>query len=245
MTLSIIDEPQRKAARVAGFTFLFSTAIVILANFGINFRLIVPGNAVDTARNIMAHETLFRFNIVCNLIYVVTIVAMVAALYVTLGAVHRNLALVAAFCRLVFAVMWGVTALNSLGTLRLLGDVAYLQVFGVDQLQSLARLHIASNYDAYYVGLPFWGVASTVCGYLWFKSGYIPRALSAFGVTSSAWCVICAFAYLVLPNFSKTVGLWWFDMPMVLFELGAGYWLLFKGLKPSGIAGPHTTRDGQ
>jgi hypothetical protein len=30
MTISIIDESQRKAARVAGFTFLFAMAIVVL-----------------------------------------------------------------------------------------------------------------------------------------------------------------------------------------------------------------------
>src|SRR3972149_4887322 len=84
MITSTIDESQRKAARVAGFTFLFAMAIVVLANYGINFRLIVPGNAVDTARHIMAHETLFRINIACHLIYVVSVVVLVAALYVIL-----------------------------------------------------------------------------------------------------------------------------------------------------------------
>jgi len=103
MTNSTIDESQRKAARVVGFTFLFAMAIVVLANYGINFRLVVPGNAVDTARNIMAHETLFRINIACNLIYVMNVVVLLAALYVVLKPVNRNLALVAAFCRLVYA----------------------------------------------------------------------------------------------------------------------------------------------
>ena len=238
MTLNTIDESQRKAAKVAGFTFLFAMAIVVLANYGINFRLIVPGNAVDTARNIMAHETLFRINIACNLIYVVTVVALLAALYVILKPVNRNLALVATFCRLVFAIMWGVTALNTLGALRFLGDAAYLPVFKADQLQTLARLHIAASYDAYYVGLPFWTLASTVCSYLWFKSRYIPRALSAFGVISSAWCVMCAFAFIVFPNFQNTVHPMWFDMPMVIFEMTLGFWLLFKGLSPSRTAEP-------
>lgn len=238
MTISTVDESQRKAARVAGFTFLFAIAIVVLANYGINFLLIVPGNAVDTARNIMAHETLFRFNIACNLIYVVSVVVLLAALYVILKPVNRNLALVAAFCRLVFALTWGVTALNSLGALRLLGDAAYLPVFQAAQLQTLARLHIAASFDAYYVGLPFWGLASTVCSYLWFKSRYVPRALAAAGVISSAWCVICAFAFIAFPNFDKMVGLYWFDMPMVIFEIALGIWLLFKGLRPARMAGP-------
>jgi hypothetical protein len=231
-----IDESQRKAARVAGFTFLFAIVIVILANYGINFRLIVPGNAVDTARNIMAHETLFRLNIACNLIYVVNVVVLLATLYVILKPVNRNLALVAVFFRLVFALMWGITALNTLGALRLLGDAAYLPVFKADQLQTLARLHLTASYDAYYVGLPFWGLASTVCSYLCFKSRYIPRVLAAFGVISSSWCVICAFAYLVFPSFTNTVDASWFDVPMVMFEMALGFWLLIKGLRPSAMA---------
>lgn len=236
MTPSTIGESQRKAARVAGFTFLSSMAIVVLANYGISFRLSVPGSAVDTARNIMAHETLFRLNIACNLIYLVNVVVLLTALYVVLKPVDRSLALVSAFCRLVVALMWGVTALNMLGALRLLGDAAYLPVFKADQLQALARLQLSSGYDAYYVGLPFWGLASTVCSYLWFKSRYIPRALAAFGVISSAWCVICAFAFTVFPRFDATVHPGWFDSPMVIFEMALGFWLLFKGLRPSGMA---------
>jgi len=239
MTTSTIDESQRKAARVAGFAFLSAMAIVVLANYVIYpFRLIVPGDAVETARNIMAHERLFRINITCNLIYVVNVVVLLAALYVILKPVNRNLALVAAFCRLVFALLWGLAALNGLGALRLLGDAAYLGVFEADQLQTLARLHLGANFDAYYVGLPFWGLASTVCSYLWFKSRYIPRALAAFGVISSAWCVICAFAFIVFPNFDATVNAYWFDVPMVIFEMALGLWLLFKGLRPAGMAEP-------
>ena len=238
MTISTIDESQRKTARVAGFTFLFAMAIVVLANYGISFRLSVPGNAAETARNIMAHETLFRVNIACNLIYSVAVGVLLTSLLVILKPVNRNLALVATFCRLVVALMWGVTALNTLGALRLLGDAAYLRVFGADQLQTLARLHLDASYDAYYVGLPFWGLASTVCSYLWFKSRYIPRALAAFGVISSAWCVICAFAFIVFPTFDATLNAYLFDMPMVIFEMALGFWLLFKGLRTVEIAEP-------
>ena len=231
------NESQRKAARVAGFTFLSAIAIVVFANYGISFRLSVPGNAVDTARNIMAHETLFRLNIACNLIYLLNIVVMLTALYVILKPVSQPLALVATFFRLIVALMWGVTALNMLGALRLLGDAAYLPVFKADQLQTLARLQLSSGYDAYYVGLPFWGLASLVCSYLWFKSRYIPKTLAAFGVISSAWCVFCAFAFIVFPHFSATVNASWFDVPLVLFEIALGLWLLFKGASPSGLAG--------
>lgn len=124
MTRHMVEPVQQTAARVAGFTFLFAIVIVVIANFGISFRLSVPGNAVDTARNIRAHETLFRLNIACNLIYVMNVLVLLAGLYVILKPVNRNLALIATFCRLVYALMWGVTALNMLGALRLLADAS-------------------------------------------------------------------------------------------------------------------------
>jgi len=76
-------------------------------------------------------------------------------------------------------------------------------------------------------------LASTVCGCLWFRSRYIPRALAAFGVISSAFCVACTLVFYIFPNFDKIVNLWWFDSPMGVFEIALGFWLLFKGLRPS------------
>jgi hypothetical protein len=100
-------------------------------------------------------------------------------------------------------------------------------------LQALARLYLAANFDDYYVGLPFFSLASTVCSYLWLKSNYIPRALAAFGLISSAWCVLCAFIFLIFPHFNKIVNDYWFDSPMVIFEMVLSFWLLFKGLRPA------------
>jgi hypothetical protein len=235
-SIGTIEASRRKAARVAGFAFLFAIAIVIAANYGVSFRFVVSGDAVETARNIVAHDTLFRINTACNLVYAATLLVLLSALYVVLEPVGRTLALVAASFRLALALMWSITALNTLSALRLLGDTAYLPVFGTDQLKTLAMLHLASSYDAYYVGLPFWGLASTVCSVLWFRSRLIPRPLAAFGVLSSAWCVFCAFAFLAFPHFEKTVGASWFDVPLVLFEMALGFWLLFKGLRSPAAA---------
>ena len=106
-----------------------------------------------------------------------------------------------------------------------------LAVFEPDRLQVLARVQLGGSFDDYYVGLPFFGLAATVCAWLWLKSRYIPRWLSLFGVIGSAWCVFCAFVYLIFPGFGKPVDPYWFDSPMAIFELILSFWLLFKGLK--------------
>src|SRR6266446_4433366 len=238
MTVRNIDNSQRTAAKVAGISSLLTVAIVVFANYVLLNPLIVPGNAVETARNIVAHETQFRITAVCFLIYSAGVVVLLTALYLILRPVNRGLALVAALFRLVFALLWLLTTLNMLGALRLLGSATYLQVFEADRLQALARLHIGANFDDYYVGLPFFGLAATVCAYLWLKSNYIPKGLAAFGVISSAWCVICAFVFLIFPHFNKIVNDYWFDSPMAIFEIVVSFWLLFKGLRASGIAEP-------
>ena len=242
MTITSIDESQRKAARVEGLAYLLSLATEVVSEFRIKPHLIVAGNAAETARNILAHETLFRLGIASDLIYAIGTVVLLAALYVILKPVNRNLALLATFWRLVYAVMWVVIALNSFTALRLLSGAEYLQAFGAEQVQALARLHL-SGFDAYYVGLLFYGLASTVCGYLWFKSRYIPRGLAGWGVIASAWCALCTFVFIISPDFSKVVNLWWFDSPMGIFEIATSFWLLFKGLGASTSPHPAHARN--
>ena len=232
MTTDKIDNAQRTAAKVAGVAGLLAFALVVFGNYVLLEPLIVPRNAADTARNILAHETQFRVALICFITYGIGAIVLLTALYVVLAPVNRGLALASALFRLVFAMLWLIAPLNSLAALRLLGDASYLKVFEPDRLQALARVQIAGSFDDYYVGLPFFGLAATVCAYLWLKSRYIPRGLSIFGVISSAWCVLCAFVYLIFPNFNKIVNDYIFDTPMALFELVVSFWLLFKGLKP-------------
>jgi Domain of unknown function (DUF4386) len=242
MTISKIDNSQRTAAKVAGFSLLFSMVIVVFANFALLNPLLVPGNAAETARNIIAHQTQLRIAVTCFLAYSLIVVVLLTALYVVLKPVNPGLALVGAIFRLVFALLWLLSTLNLLNALRLLGSSDYLHVFEAERLQALARLHIAANFDAYYVGLPFFALACTVCAWLWLKSEYIPKWLALFGVISSAWCVICAFVFLIFPTFNKIVNDWLFDTPMALFEMVLSFWLLFQGLRSDGIAEPVTSR---
>jgi uncharacterized protein DUF4386 len=226
-----IDNSQRIAAKVAGISGLLAVVIVVFGNYALLSPLVVPRDAVETARNLVAHQTQVRLALTCFLMYSACVVVLLAALYVILRPVDRILALIGALFRLVFVVLWLLSTLNLLSALRLLGSTNYLQVFEANHLQALARLQIAANFDDYYVGLPFFALAATLCGYLWFKSGYIPRSLAAFGVISSAWCVICAFVFLIFPTFEKIVNGYWFDSPMAIFELILSVWLLSKGIR--------------
>src|SRR5438477_9777709 len=240
MTTSTIDNSQRTAAKVAGVAGLLAFILVVFGNYVLLDPLIVPRNAVDTARNILAHQTQFRVALTCFIAYGIGAIVLLTALYVILAPVNRGLALAGALFRLVFATLWLIAPLNSLSALALLGDSSYVRVFEQDRLQALARVLIAGSFDDYYVGLPFFGLAATTCAWLWLKSKYIPRGLSIFGVIASAWCVLCAVVYLIFPEFNKIVNDYIFDSPMALFELIVSFWLLFKGLKSVAPVQAHT-----
>jgi Domain of unknown function (DUF4386) len=228
-----MDQSDRRAGKVAGLAYLLSFAAVVFAQFRIQDRLIVHRSTEETARNILTHERLFRVGVACDLFYSVGTIVLLVALYVILRPVNRGLALLAAFGRLAYALMWVLMTLNLLDALRLLRGADYLQSVDVTELR-LAMLYLRARFDQYYVGLLFCGLASMVCGYLWFKSSYIPRPLAAFGVVSSAFCAACTVVFLISPDFANVVNLWWFDTPMGIFDLATSFWLLLKGLRAPG-----------
>ena len=238
MTMNTIDNSQRTAAKIAGMQrpahFRDRGHRQLRAAQSSRCSRRCRG---DSSEHRGAPNTSSRITVVCFLTYSLGVVVLLTALYVILKPINPGLALAGALFRLVFALLWLLAPLNLLGALRLLSNANYLQVFEPDRLQALARLHLGANFDAYYVGLPFFGLAATVCAWLWLKSNYIPRGLSIFGVISSAWCVLCAFVFLIFPNFNKIVNDYIFDSPMAICSNSCvSLWLLFKGLQPSRIA---------
>jgi hypothetical protein len=237
LNAEVIADSQRQAAKVAAWAYLLPFAVVVAVNFGIHSRLITPNHA-QTARNILAHETLFRIGIAGDVIYCAGIVVQLTALYMVLRPVNRGWALLAAFLRLVWALMWLAMTLRLFDALRLLHAADSTHALAAAQLQDLAAFSLDTRFDEYYVGLLFVSLASAVCGALWFRSRYLPRALAAFGIVSSAWCAGCTFTFYLFPVFDNLVNLWWFDMPMGIFDLAASFWLLARGLEPLTSAEP-------
>ncbi len=225
-----LEPAQHTAAKVAGFLYLFLMVTGIFAEFYARSPLIVPGDAVQTAKNIVASERLFRIGIASDLITFAGGVALVLALYVVLKPINRNVALLAAFWRLAECSILAVITLNDFAALRLLSGADYLRAFDTQQLQALARLFVGVQADGYRIGLVLFGLGSTVFSYLWFKSRYIPRGLAAWGIFSSLVVAIVTLAIMVFPSLAAVVIPIYFA-PIFIFEVTLGVWLLVKGIQ--------------
>ncbi len=229
--MEVISGSQRSAAKVAALAFPISFAFLAYANFGIRGSLFVSDDAAETVRRIAAEESLFRLSVAFDLVHCTGFIVLLTALYVVLSPVNRYLALLASVSKLVYAVTAVLTVFSLLTALHLASDPAHLQSLGPGLLQVMIKLNSAAAWDQYYVGLMFWALSSTLFGWLWLKSRYIPDALALFGLVSSAWCLFCTVAYIVNPAFSNVVNVWLFDVPMALFYIALSGWLLSKGLR--------------
>jgi len=236
MTIDTIDESQRKAATVVGFSYLLALPPAIFAEFYVRTQLIVFDDAAQTALNIMAHERLFRLGTASNLTVFAVDVVLIMALYVVLKPVNRSLALLATGWGLIETASLVVVTLSDFDVLRILSGADYLHAFEANQLQALARLSVGAHGAAYNVGLVLAGLRSTAFCYLWFKSRFIPRALAAWGILASFLMGACAFSFIVFPEFAKVVPVAIYGAPIFFFELTMGFWLLLRGLPPSGAA---------
>jgi hypothetical protein len=236
MTIGTIDEPQRKAATVVGFSYLFALPPAIFAEFYVRTQLIAFDNAAQTAQNIMAHERLFRLGTASNLTVFVLDVVLIIALYLVLMRVNRSFALLATGWGLIETATLVVVTLSDFNVLRILSGADYLHAFEANRLQALARLSLSAHADAYNVGLVLAGLRSTAFCYLWFKSRFVPRALAAWGMVASFLMGACAFSFIIFPELAKAIPVEIYGAPIFFFELTMGFWLLLKGLPASGAA---------
>ena len=130
-----IENTQRIAAKIAGASGLLAVVIVIFGNYALLSPLVIPGDAMNTARNIVAHQTQVRLALTCFLAYGAIVVVLLSALYVVLKPVNGFLAILGALFRLVFVLLWLLTTLNLLSALRLLGTA---KLFATVRARSLA-----------------------------------------------------------------------------------------------------------
>jgi hypothetical protein len=195
------------------------------------------GDAVQTARNLATSERLFRVGIVSELITVAGVVMLVVALYAILEPINRNVALLAAFWRLLENVVLAIIPLNAFVALSLLSGADYLRAVDAHHLQALAHMFLRLHLVGFRIGFLFLGLGSAAFAWLWLKSRYIPRALAVLGIVASLVMAIAESAIIAFPGLAAVVGLAYMA-PMGVFEFTLGGWLLVKGLRTP------TSRDG-
>ncbi len=213
-------------ARIAGVLFLISILAGGFGEFFVPSKLIVSGDATSTANNIMASGSLFRMGFASYLVEAVCDVALTLILYVLLRPVRKDLALLAAFFRLVSTAIFGTAELFYFAASLILGGADYLKTFSPDQLNALALLSLKLYGYGGGIFLVLYGVPSILLGYLIFQSGYFPKVLGVLLALGGLGFVIRSFALVLAPAYPSSGLL----LPAVLAAVSLTLWLLVRGV---------------
>jgi len=132
----------RNAAIITGIGLLVMTILAPIANFVGIQNLITPGDAALTTHKILTSVGIFRFTIFGFFIVLILDVVVAWGLYIILKPVNRNISLLAAWFRVVYAAILGSLLTNLFDVLHILSNADYLKVFGAEQLNAQVMLLI-------------------------------------------------------------------------------------------------------
>jgi hypothetical protein len=220
--------PIDKAARVAGAFYLAEVLIGPFSLIYVPNKLFVTGNATATANNILAHETLFRFGIIGDLLNGVLGLFTVLALYQLLKVVDRNLAaLMVVLGGAMVTPIFFVNSLNWVAALVLVHGADFLAAFTRPEQYALAMVFLRIHSQGNVVNEIFWGLWLLPFGLLVMRSGFLPRFLGIWLMVGGVAYVINSFTGLLFPHYQDLV--FTISQPAILSEIAIMLWLLIKG----------------
>ena len=214
----------KNTPRFIGAAFLLQAVASAVAGLILLRPLIASGNIADTMTNMSNNALRVRASIMVEMITVIALVILSVLLYVTLKKQNRNMAFVALGLRLTEVALLAVSRIATFALLRtsqafvIEGHPAYLQTLG--------NLVYETQEIAYSLSMVFFTLGGTLFYYLFFKSRYVPRALSLFGLIAAPLSLIGT----VVELFGYVVPLFVF-IPNLPFELVIGVWLMVKGIR--------------
>lgn len=217
------DMTLRQAALVAGFAMLLMM-FAPFAEFYVYPKLVVAGDIVQTLENITANRGLFVAGLIAYLIVFICDIVVAWALYLLFIPVHRALALLTAWFRVVYTVI-AFVALFRLATVHRLIDVPEQELaLGIGQLQSQVDLLLRSFRVEWGISLVLFGIHLLLLGWLAFRAAYVPTFIGVLlAIAGAGWVIYCLGPYL-LPGVDL-------GLLMITFfgELVFMLWLLIRG----------------
>lgn len=222
--------PVTAYARLAGWLYLFIIVAGLYVEMVVRGRIIVPGDAVATAHNLSAMETLWRTGFGLEITMWVFSIFIMGVLYMLLRPVNGTLALVA----LLFNVMdTAIEALNAtlcnFAALFFSNAGGALGAFSHQQLAALAALALRLHEYGFGAGLLFFGFVLILNGYLMARSTYFPRWLGLLAAVGGICYSLNSYGLFVAPALQDSL-FPFILLPSLVAELSISLWLIVKGV---------------
>jgi len=240
MKTTIQSKSQRQASKVAGVAIITMTIAAGIANDVTVGNLIVENNAAETLNNLLASKTTFNIGILSWLIILISDVFAAWGLYIFFKSVNKNLSLMAAWFRLVYAAMLAVSIFNLIYVHLLIHQPGISSVDSPGKTGEEIMFYLNSFFKMFSVSLIVFSIHILFIGCLSLKSEYVPKILAIFLIIAFGGYAITNISNLIFPKYSDVMKIveMIFFIPM-LGEVALGIWLLVLGLRKRDIRKIH------
>ena len=216
-----------KSAKLLGAAFLFVLVASMLSGLLLT-SVVGSGSRSDTLVNISDNPTLMRTSIVVGLFTSIGIVVLAVLLYVVLHKQNKIIALVALGWWLVEAITLAVSKIGLFAMIPLSLEFIGAGTPGSSYYQTLGDFLYSGVYQqGDSIHMLFYCLGGILWFYLFYKSRYIPRVISALGLIIESVGLIG----MVLVLFAVSDNMLFF-YPIAVLELAIGVWLIVKGIRP-------------
>ena len=222
-------QSRNRYARIAGFVYLLLIVLFMGGQFLIDH---VTGNGTFTERtaHIVDALPLYRSALVVQFLASVLTVLLAYSLYVALKSVDEHIARLALYFRLGEA-FGGLTSFVTFAALTLRTEPKFALALDATQMKALVDLAHAADFASFNIGIVFFSFGSTLFYWLFLRTAYLPRALSAFGMFASALTFVVAITSLVMPTWGNALQVGW--IPIFIAEIATGILLMVRGARPA------------
>lgn len=225
-------------ARIAGFTYLFYIATAFPAMVLFERAANAEGIAAKLAR-IGQHASDVRITVLLLLLDCVVALVLAVGLYGITRDEDHDLALLAMSCRVGEGVVAAIPALATLGLLWLATAEVGKAAPDAAAAHALAGFLLKVRIWGTTIGATFFAVGSTLFSWLLLRGRAVPVPLAWLGIVASVPLVLVLPAQLI--GFLGGPIDFFIWLPMLVFEVVLGLWLLFKGV----AAHPATSLHGK
>lgn len=216
---------RRTNARIAGLAFLLYIAA------GLTALVLTRGAGEGIAErlaNIALHATQLRVALVLELLECFCALALAVTLYSITRDVDPDLAMMILVCRVAEGVS-GAVSLERAAARLWLATVSGTAAPDPSAMAALGAV-VLKLPGSMAIGASFFAVASAIFSYLLLRGRLVPAWLAWVGIAASILLVVCLPFELarVLPA-AIAQAMW---IPMLVFEVPLGVWLIAKGVRP-------------
>ena len=228
-------EASKKTARIAGLLYL---VIVFCGFFYLRYvpsKLFVSGDIAATIKNISTSGTLFRLDIVVEIISDIVFLLLSLAFYQLFNKVNKAHALLLVLFVAISIIISFINVQNRFAVLTLINKAGSLKLTP-ENLNSQVLLYLDFYKNGVLTGEIFWGFWLFPLGHLTIKSGFLPKALGVL-------LIVGCFAYLAnftgalfFPHYNDTIISDYMTLPASIGELAICLWLLIIGPRQKQVA---------